>query len=129
MSIPSAFDLHWASLQLHNGVHLVRFYDKSTQRMASWGATEFNSHKENEILAWVKEVNSREQPISPLSCAENCVQYAVEPLLVEGRSVGVIVIGASLVDAVLGFENIAGADIGLLVREQSSAPVATGNGM
>lgn len=129
MSITNAFDLHWASLQLHNGIHLVRFYDKSNQRMASWGATEFNRHKEDEILAWVKEVNSREQPISPLSCAENCVQYAVEPLLVEGRSVGVIVIGASLVDAVLGFENIAGADIGLLVREQSGTPVDIGNGM
>lgn len=128
-SITNAFDLHWASLQLHNGVHLVRFYDKSNQRMASWGATEFNSHKEDEILAWVKEVNSREQPISPLSCAENCVQYAVEPLLVEGRSVGVIVIGASLVDAVLGFENIAGADIGLLVREQGSVSANTDNAM
>ena len=129
-SITSAFDLHWASLQLHNGIHLVRFYDKSNQLLASWGTPEPSAHKEDdEILTWVKNVNDREQPISPLSCTENCVQYAVDPLLVEGKAVGVIVIGASLVDAVLGFENIAGANIGLLIKEQGSAPAGNGNAM
>ena len=129
-NITDAFDLHWASLQLQNGIHLVRFYDKSNQLLASWGAPEPGAHQEDEaILAWVRGVNSREQPVSPLSCLENCVQYAVEPLLIEGRSVGVIVIGASLVDAVLGFENIAGADIGLLIREKEKAPGSLNAGM
>lgn len=129
-SITDAFDLHWASLQLHNGIHLVRFYDKSNQLLAGWGTPDSRADKENdEILTWVKNVNTLEQPISPLSCTENCVQYAVEPLLVEGKSVGVIVIGASLVDAVLGFENIAGADIGLLIEEPGGALAGAANAM
>ena len=129
-NITRAFDLHWASLQLNNGVHLVRFYDKSNRLLASWGTPEPGTHKENDaILQWVRKVNEREQPISPLSCAENCVQYAVEPLLIEGKSVGVIILGTSLVDAVLGFENIAGADIGLLIQEQGGAPESNGNVM
>ena len=35
------------------------------------------------MLDWVREVNSREQPISPLRCKKNCTQFAVAPLLVE----------------------------------------------
>ena len=129
-NITSAFDLHWASLQLHNSIHLVRFYDKSNQLLASWGTPEPDAHKENDaILKWVRKVNDWEQPASPLSCAENCVQYAVEPLLIGGKSAGAIVLGTSLANAVLGFENIAGADIGLLIREQGSAPEGDGNTM
>ena len=129
-NITRAFDLHWESLQLNNGIHLVRFYDRSNQLLANWGTPEPSADKENDaILKWVRKVNEREQPLRPLSCAENCMQYAVEPLLVEGKSVGVIVIGASLVDAVLGFENIAGADIGLLIQEQGSAPAGNANAM
>ncbi len=129
-SISAAFDLHWASLQLHNGVHLVRFYDKSNQLLANWGNPEPTAATgDDELLNWVRSVNEREQPISPLSCATDCVQYAVEPLLIGGKSVGVIVIGASLIDTVLGFENIAGADIGLLIQEQGSAPADNANGM
>ena len=43
------------------------------------------------------------------------------PLLVEGNNVGVVVIGAPLVDAILGFKNISGADIGLLIKDQDDA--------
>ena len=71
------------------------------------------------MLDWVREVNSREQPISPLRCKKNCTQFAVAPLLVEGKKVGVAIIGAPLVDAILGFKNISGADIGLLIKEQN----------
>lgn len=117
-----AFDKHWALLQLHSGIDSVRFYSKSNQLLASWGVPEPDTHESDAMLSWVREVNARERPISPLSCAESCVQYAVEPLLVEGANAGVVVIGTSLVDAVLGFKNISGADIGLLIKEQGSAP-------
>lgn len=124
-SISAAFDLHWASLQLHNGVHLVRFYDKSSQLLASWGAPEPTTISTNdEILNWVRGVNEREHPISPLSCAVDCMQYAIQPLLIGGKNVGVIVIGAPLIDAVLGFENISGADIGLLIQERDGIPAS-----
>ena len=54
-SITRAFDLHWASLQLNNGVHLVRFYDKSNRLLASWGTPEPGTNKENDaILKWVR---------------------------------------------------------------------------
>lgn len=124
-AITDTFDHYWMPLQLNKGIELVRFYGKSNQLQASWGDPDADTHGET-MLDWVREVNSLEQPISPLSCARSCMQFVVAPLLVEGISVGVVVIGISLVDAVLGFKNISGADIGLLIREQTSSPQAMG---
>ena len=59
------FDPYWASLQLNKGIELVRFYDNSNQLLASWGILESDTH-EGPMLDWVREVNAREQPISPL---------------------------------------------------------------
>ncbi|MDQ3186584.1 MAG: EAL domain-containing protein [Pseudomonadota bacterium] len=121
-NIAETFDPYWAPLQLNKGIELVHFYGSSNQLLAAWGGDEFDTHRNDLIKNWVREVNAREQPISPFSCKESCMQFAVAPLLVEGISVGVVVIGAPLVDAVLGFKNISGADIGLLIKEQSGAP-------
>ena len=123
-SIADTFEPYWPLLQLNQGIELVRFYDNSHKLLASWGIFESDRHEEP-MLDWVREVNSRERPISPLRCMKNCTQFAISPLLVEGKKVGVMVIGAPLVDAILGFKNISGADIGLLIKEQSD--VANGN--
>ena len=118
-NIAETFDPYWASLQLNKGIELIRFYDNSDQLLASWGIPESDTH-EGVMLNWIREVNAREQPISSLSCQNKCIQFMVVPLLVEGKSVGVVIIGAPLIDAVLGFKNISGADIGLLISEHDS---------
>ncbi|SCX82495.1 PAS domain S-box-containing protein/diguanylate cyclase (GGDEF) domain-containing protein [Nitrosospira sp. Nl5] len=120
--ISETFDPHWTPLQLNKGIELIRFYGSSNQLLASWGGDKPDTHGNDLITNWVREVNAREQPISPFNCEESCMQFAVAPLLVEGISVGVVVIGAPLVDAILGFKNISGADIGLLIKEQSGVP-------
>ncbi|WON74485.1 EAL domain-containing protein [Nitrosospira sp. Is2] len=119
-SITETFDPYWALLQLSEGIELMRFYDNSHQLLASWGSFEKDT-QEGLMLDWVREVNSREQPINPLRCKKNCTQFAVAPLLVEGNKVGVVVIGTPLVDAILGFKNISGADIGLLIKESGDS--------
>lgn len=121
-NIAETFDQHWATLQLNKGIEVVRFYDKSNQLLASWGGYGSDIHVNNLIKDWVREANAREQPTSPLSCEKTCIQFAVAPLLVEGRSVGVVAIGAPLVDAILGFNDISGADIGLLIKDREDTP-------
>lgn len=121
-NIEKTFDLYWTPFQLNKGIELVRFYSKSNQLLATWGSPESDMHGSKAMLNWVREVNAQEQPISPLNCVESCMQFVVAPLLVEGISVGVVVVGISLVDAVLGFKNISGADIGLFIKEQDNAP-------
>ncbi len=120
--IAQTFDSYWAPLQLTKGIEVVHFYDSSSRLLANWGGYESDAHANSLIKNWVREVNASEQPISPLSCEETCMQFAVAPLLVEGNNVGVVVIGAPLVDAVLGFHNISGADIGLLIKDHDDVP-------
>lgn len=121
-AILKAFDQHWGLLQLHNGIDLVRFYNTSNRLLARWGIAESEVPDSDALLKWIRDVNSREQPISPISCAERCLQYAVEPLLIAGKSAGAVVIGTSLVDSILGFKRISGADIGLLIGNDSGVP-------
>lgn len=117
-NLSETFDPYWASLQLNKGIEVIHFYDSSNRLLASWGNYKSDIHINDLIRNWVREANAQEQPASLLNCAETCLQFAVAPLLVDGNNVGVVVIGAPLVDAVLSFKDISGADIGLLIKDQ-----------
>ncbi len=119
-SISKIFDQHWALLQFHNGVEFAHFYNSSNQLNAGWGNLESNTDDENLLLSWVSDVNRSEQPINPLLCRDSCIQFIVAPLLVEGKKVGVVVLGISLADVFLAFKRIFGADIGLLIKKQDN---------
>ena len=118
--LAQTFEPYWVPLQLNRGIEVVHFYNHANQLLAKWSSSEAFAQRNNLIRSWVREVNAQEKPSSPLSCDGSCMQFAVVPLLVEGQSVGVVVIGTPLVDAVVGFKNISGADIGLLVKDEGS---------
>lgn len=118
--ISKAFDQHWSLLQFHNDVEFVYFFDDKNQFVAGWNNAEYTDIKKDVLSSWVRYVNEFEQPISPLSCQENCIQYSAAPLLVEGRKVGTIVLGISLIDVLVSFKRIFGADIGLLIKHQEN---------
>ncbi|MCB1949789.1 cache domain-containing protein, partial [Nitrosomonas sp.] len=120
-AISSIFDQHWTLLHFHSGVEFVRLYNTSNELTADWGITELNVNDDGAILKWVKEVNQNEIPISPLLCRRNCIQLTVAPLLIEGQTAGIAVIGISLADALLAFKRISGADIGLLLHNANPA--------
>ncbi|SER83432.1 PAS domain S-box-containing protein/diguanylate cyclase (GGDEF) domain-containing protein [Nitrosomonas sp. Nm51] len=120
-AISNIFDQHWTLLHFHSGVEFVRLYNTSNELTADWGITELNVNDDGVILKWIKEVHQNEIPISPLLCRQNCIQLTVAPLLIEGQTAGIAVIGISLADALLAFKRISGADIGLLLHNSSSA--------
>ncbi|MCP5244993.1 MAG: EAL domain-containing protein [Burkholderiales bacterium] len=119
--ISKIFDQHWTLLHFHNGVEFVRFYNPSNELTADWGIIESSPHDNEIILEWVKQVNKNEIPINPLLCRRNCIQLTVAPLLIEGRTGGIAVIGVSLADALLAFRRISGAEIGLLLYDSGSS--------
>lgn len=121
-AISEAFDQHWSLLQFHNDVEFIYFFDQQNQFAAGWGNSEYTDAKKEALLSWVRYVNEFEQPINPLSCLENCIQYSVAPLLVEGKKVGTVVLGISLVDVLVSFKKIFGADIGLLIKHPKGLP-------
>lgn len=116
--IAMSFDHHWPLLQLQNGIEAVRFYDHSNQLLIGWESFDADIQRDMLILEHVREVNLHEQPANPMICIESCIQYTIEPLLVEGVRAGTIVIGASLTDVFLGFKRTFGSDIGLFLKEE-----------
>ena len=114
--ITRIFDPHWALLQIHNNVEFVLFFNSLNQLNASWDNLEVHMSEQDLIEVWVSQVNQNEKPISPLLCRETCIQYIIAPLLIEGKKVGVVVMGISLADVMLAFKRITGADIGLMIK-------------
>jgi diguanylate cyclase (GGDEF)-like protein/PAS domain S-box-containing protein len=124
--INQMFDRHWALLQFHKGIELVRFYNQSNQTIASWNVLMVDKTVTDSMHSWVQSVNIREQPISPILCRKNCMQFIVAPLLVGGENAGVVVIGVSLADMLLGFNLVTNTDVGLFVKEQGVAAASDG---
>ncbi len=119
--ITQAFEQHWSLFQLHNGIETIRFYDQSDQLLVGWDNFEEDSQRDALILEQVHDVNSQELPASLLICIEMCLQYTIEPLLIDGVRAGAMVIGASLADVFLGFKRTFGSDIGLLLKMKADS--------
>lgn len=119
--ISNVFDTHWALLQFHNNVEFVLFYNSFNQLNAGWDNLDVHITEKDLISTWVSQVNQSEKPFSPLLCKESCIQYIIAPLLIEGKKIGIVVMGISLADVMLAFKSITGADIGLLIKEPESA--------
>ena len=115
--IEQVFNRHWSLMHFNSGIETVRFYNTSNQLIANWTSLEKKTDDESFVLEWVKQVNHFEKPIHPLLCKKNCIQHTVAPLLIEGKTGGVAVIGSSLVDTLLAFNQVSGAEIGLLIQD------------
>lgn len=117
--ILATFDRYWSLFQIQNDIEDVRFYDANNMLLASWNDFAANKYRDNLILDHVREVNSEEQPAAPMICVESCTQYTIEPLLINGKRAGVIVVGSSLVEVFLNFKRASGSDIGLFIKQEN----------
>jgi diguanylate cyclase (GGDEF)-like protein/PAS domain S-box-containing protein len=114
--IRAAFDPQWPVLQLDLGIDVVAFYNASGELLASWDAIAWDQAHSRQVLEWIRQVNNLERPVMVLNCNPgDCIQYAVVPILANGRSVGALLVGSSLADVVRSFRQLSGSDIGLLV--------------
>lgn len=116
------FDRYWTVFQIQNNIEDVHFYDAADLPLASWSNLDPSVKRDNLVLEHVHEVNQREQPATPMICVDNCTQYTIEPLLINGIRVGVVAIGSSLIDVFMNFQRSSGADIGLIVKHTNAAP-------
>ncbi len=115
-SIQAAFEPQWPVLQLDLGIDVVAFYTTSGDLLASWEASAWKQGRSQQIMEWVRQVNSTEKPVTALNCnSADCIKYAIVPILANGHSVGALLIGNSLADLVRSFHQLSGNDIGLLV--------------
>jgi len=113
------FDPLSYSLVLNMGIEVVTVMTAEGRRLAQQPLTDKDDLDPN-IVSAVRSVVATEKPTTLIDCSNNCLQYAIAPVLSEKGVLGAIVIAASLADVILDFKGVSGTDIGLIVQSQSS---------
>ncbi|ANG63739.1 hypothetical protein A8C75_15450 [Marinobacterium aestuarii] len=99
-------------------VDLVQLYSADGQLQQAWG----------ESLAIKPEIVRRvlelEQPQQSISCQNNCLRYLAIPVMFEGGTTAVLLVGSLMHDVVLEYHRQSTVDIGLLLM-----PSGRGDGL
>ncbi|MDT0502739.1 MULTISPECIES: EAL domain-containing protein [unclassified Halomonas] len=111
--IDRALASQWPTLQLEAGVDEIWVADTQGRLLGHWGSS--REEDSPPIHAWVQQVISTEMPLTRLSCTRNCQQVAAVPILVEGKSVGLVVLSRSLADVTRQIREVSNAEVALLV--------------
>lgn len=114
-----AFEDHWPLLQLDMGIDLVRFYTTSGIELGRWGTSSRIVDEEQRIATWIETVREKEYPITALSCKAICTQYVMAPVLSEGKNIGTILLGASLAEVIVNFQQISDLDVGVVIDTEA----------
>ncbi|WP_136253977.1 bifunctional diguanylate cyclase/phosphodiesterase [Onishia niordana] len=115
-SIISALGHNWPTMQLEAGIDELQVLSETGHTLADWGDTQPGNSLP--ITQWAKEVIASETPFSTLRCFSNCRQYTLAPMLVNGRSRGVILVSRSLAEVTRQAREVSGSDIALLITGQ-----------
>lgn len=112
-AIDNALRSQWPSLQLEAGVDEVFVFDPQGRLLGHSGGIQ--GATELPVEGWIEDVLAREAPITTLRCGLNCQQYAAVPILVEGRSMGMVVLSRSLADVTREAKEVSRSEIALMV--------------
>lgn len=113
-AIHDVLNQHGSMLQIDMGIDLIRLYDSASRPTARWGTLEPGVNSTGLAREWVRMVNAKEQPQTYLDCSRACMQYTLLPMLIDGETVGVALLGVSLADVILAFNQVSGTDVALL---------------
>ncbi|MDN3558189.1 bifunctional diguanylate cyclase/phosphodiesterase [Halomonas maura] len=112
-AILAALKPQWPTLQLDAGVEEIMVFNRQGSAMGNWGDDMVSN--ERTVQAWVDRVMSTEMPFTTLRCTIDCRQYAAVPVLVEGQSVGLVILSRSLADVTRQAKSVSGSEVALLV--------------
>ena len=117
----AAFDRLWTNLALDRDMQvLILFSDPGHAIIArGWRAGDARAKR---LAQTVKRVIANETPEEIYDCADECIQFAVIPVLGPGNRSGAMVLGVSLADVVLDFQRVSGADMGLIASGSDPNP-------
>ncbi len=106
---------HWDQLNFDWGVDSITILSPSNNVSGHWGQ---EIGLETFPVDWLETARSTEATVSQVWCPTICTQVAIVPVILERGSIGLMILSSSLADAVLYFQTITDADIGILVDHQ-----------
>ncbi len=116
------FFIHSAStLELEWGLEEASYYSSHNEQLFSW---QTDARNDTTFRNLVSAVNSAETPLNMLHCDQQCSQFVAVPLLENGSKAGVLLIGRSLADLVIEFNELAKANVAVISKPQSTNHLA-----
>ncbi|WP_226930642.1 cache domain-containing protein [Halomonas sp. 3F2F] len=103
----------WPSLQLEAGIDEIFVFNTQGARVGYSGAND--PLIDLPIQGWISSVLTTESPITTLRCAITCQQFAAVPVLMEGTSIGMVVLSRSLADVTRQAKEVSNSEIALMV--------------
>ncbi|MBS9403615.1 EAL domain-containing protein [Halomonas sp. TRM85114] len=122
-AILEALSSQWPTLQLEAGIDEAMVFSALGKPLAQWG--EDQTANRRLIRSWVNQVNDAETPLTALYCLNTCRQYAAVPVLVDGESVGTVMLSRSLADVTRQIQQVSDSDVALLVSSSAAFQAAS----
>ncbi|MFU1519818.1 cache domain-containing protein [Vreelandella alkaliphila] len=103
----------WPSLQLEAGIDEIFVFNTQGTRVGYSGTND--PLIDLPIQGWIGSVLTTESPITTLRCTRTCQQFAAVPVLMEGASIGMVVLSRSLADVTRQAKEVSNSEIALMV--------------
>lgn len=111
--VDDVLNAQWPSLQLEAGIDGIAVIDINGRILGSWG--ENNTTDTLPIESWIGHVIDSDSPLTTLRCSTTCQQFAAVPVLVDGESVGMVILARSLADVTRQAKEVSNSEIATLV--------------
>ena len=113
-AVYSVFQAEWPTMQLDAGLDEVVIHAVNGERLASWGDP-IGYAAVARTSEWRESALEDERPHGGLLCTDDCRQYAVVPVLSDGRLVGTVMVSRSLAEVARNARMVSDSDVSLLV--------------
>ncbi|WP_136248353.1 bifunctional diguanylate cyclase/phosphodiesterase [Halomonas borealis] len=117
-AVQASLASQWPTLQLDAGIDEILIFDTQGEAMARWGDTPNASQP---IQDWISRVLSTEMPLTTLRCDARCRQYAAVPVLIDGQSVGLVILSRSLADVIRQVKSVSKSEVALVATTPHAA--------
>ncbi|WP_305909561.1 EAL domain-containing protein [Methylomarinum sp. Ch1-1] len=106
---------HYASLGYELDLRRIALYSSNATLVSRWA--QFGSEQLSAKIYQqaIDKVQQQERPVTLLNCQPLCLLHAFVPVLAGGKNVGVIALGQSIADFIIGFKQATGVDIALAI--------------
>ncbi|MES9862471.1 MAG: EAL domain-containing protein [Candidatus Thiodiazotropha sp. LLP2] len=112
------FFMHSAvTLEMEWGLEEAAYYSKDNILQFKWQTGSLGAP----FKELINSVNELETPLTMLQCNIRCSQYVASPLLYKGEHAGVILVGRSIADLIIEFNELAKTDIAVISHIENTS--------
>jgi len=110
----------FSDFQYDLDIERLELFKPDAQRFWHWGTTTpYRQAPRPEEQATVLQVFHEERPLSLLSCEEHCTLSTYQPVLSQGRMVGVFSLTQSVAQLAVEHRSLTGSDLGILIANSA----------